>query len=105
MSHIDPIAVRDERARLEEDRQAMQSGSHAADALLWFHEYGTGRKPDAVIKVSASLVAGSTPNAAAALSFVTHVTQEFAQQILDAAIEKARRQFYAAEQLRRQKKP
>ncbi|WOF44300.1 hypothetical protein KNJ79_05055 [Sphingopyxis indica] len=90
---IDPIKVAEARERDEAEARAAGHRIRAADALLWFKEYAEGRPINEVLRLSVSLVAGSTPRAREALSFVSNAAEQILSTILADAIIEAERAF------------
>lgn len=86
---FDPIVVDEVRARVRSRAEKLKRADNAATAILWFNQHAWGRAPLDVLKVSASLVASSTPGADHAVMFVRRAAQTMAQSILDEAIRMA----------------
>src|ERR1700760_4859371 len=95
---IDPIVINEERTRLIEHKTKMEQGINAANALLWFKEFGEKKE---VLEVIARLIASQTINANFAQAYVTEAAKTFAKEILNKAIDNARVDFDLAEANRR----
>jgi hypothetical protein len=98
MKLIDPIVINEERIRLIEHKTKMEQGVNAANALLWFKEYGEKKE---VLEIAARLIASSTPNVNFAQAYVSEAAKLFTKDILDKAIDAARKDFDFAEANRR----
>jgi len=95
---IDPVKVREARQRNQAELDRVEQQIRAADALLWFSEYGhPTRRVEDVIRGTLTVTASATPNAAVAQRYVTQATQRALPNILEDAIEMAKRDFERAE--------
>lgn len=86
---FDPIVVDEVRTRVRAKVDKLKRADNAATAILWFNQHAWEQAPLDVLKVSASLVAGSTQGADHAVMFVRRAAQAMAQSILDEAIRMA----------------
>lgn len=90
---FDPIVVVEANARMSRHGADIRDGQRGADALLWFNEFGWDQSSELVLKVSAKLVASSTPRALEAQHYISQAAARFADQILAAAIAEAKAEF------------
>lgn len=98
---IDPIKVREARARIQTQAEAMRKGEAAANSLLWFDEHAKPtEKALKVITTKAHAVASSTAYANDANAYIQRAVEQFADDILAHAIEQAKADFERAEQIR-----
>ena len=83
---IDPIKMDEAAERFQKAREALKTAENAAVALKWLVERaGGGRQPGDVLTVAAILVAGGTPGAGNAQTYVTLAAEQFAGEILERA--------------------
>lgn len=86
---FDPIVVAETRQRITREANRLKLGEQAADALLWFNQYGLDQNVRDVVKVTASLVASATPKADVAGRYIAAAAMKFAGAIRDEAIRAA----------------
>jgi hypothetical protein len=90
---VDPIKVREELQAQRNRASNANLGVTAAEALLWFDEFGTKDNVADVLKIDCKLIASSTPNADAAQFYVNSVARKFLESVLQEAIFNARCDF------------
>jgi hypothetical protein len=93
MMTIDTIKVGEELQAQQNRKSNAAMGVKAAEALLWFDEFGSKEDAAAVLKIECKLIASSTPRAEAAQFYITEVARKFLESILQDAIFNARCDF------------
>lgn len=90
---IDPVAVREQRKKLDTRNSAAVKGIRAADALLWGAEYVKDQPALNVLRIDVSVIASATPGADIVQRYVKESAHSFAEDILDRAFEMAKLDF------------
>lgn len=99
---IDPIPLKEELARIIQQRNDLRRRENAAQALQWFDEFalskpdGRPRTPkDDVLDGRLKPVASSTPNAVEAEAYLSRAFRAHHRSIVEAAIRLAKEDFKA----------
>lgn len=99
---IDPIPLKEELARIADQRNALRSREEAGQALSWFDEFalspskGGPRVPeDGVLDGKLKPIASSTPNADKAAIYLSRAFRAHHRSIIEAAIRLAKEDIKA----------